>query len=213
MAQFIRTRIRCVLYVGKVGAPFMTEDKGETPKIFKGAGAEFELLLAVDKDNPFDVSNISSLTVMAKAAGQPTTAPVMLKTSAALTNIASIDTWKAGSEQHVVVVFSGVETNIAQGLYDLTVYGVTSDDGLDTDVFGTSTLQIIDAGLNNTVAPPVGASPAVTLEQVQAMLEDYVTVVRRAGVPDIYVSPDGTKRRIVGIDDNAVRIDSIEDAS
>jgi hypothetical protein len=69
MAQFVRTRVRCVIYLGKVGTMFLTQDGGNTPKIFKGAGAEFEFLLVVDKDTPYDVGNIASLTLMAKRPG------------------------------------------------------------------------------------------------------------------------------------------------
>ena len=38
------------------------------------------------------------------------------------------------------------------------------------------------------------------------VLEDYATVVRRPGVPDVYVSENGLVRRLVGVDNNGVRI-------
>jgi hypothetical protein len=135
----------------------------------------------------------------------------MLKTTAAIVNVASMDTWNAGVEQHAVVVFSGVETNVAAGPYDLTLYGLTTDDGLDTDVFGTSQLQIIDAGLTNTVAPPVGTSPGVTAEQLAGLLNQYVKAVMNPGQTLTFTSPNGHIRRTLGVGDNYERPDDLED--
>ncbi len=210
MAQFVRTRLRCALLPSKIAEKFRVQDTGNPPQIFKGAGCEFELGIFVDSKTPFDVSNVGSLTVMAKTQGVPGSAPVMLKATAAITNIASLDTWNDGTEQHAVVVFSGTETNIAAGTYDLTVFGFTTDDGLDQDVFGISTLTIVDAGLTNTVAPPVGGSPGVSLLDVQNLLGNYVKRVRNPGDVDTWVSKNGLWRRITGIDDNGNRIDDLE---
>jgi hypothetical protein len=210
MAQFVRTRVRCAVFPAKVSIPFQSQE-GATPKIFKGAGCEFELCFFVDASTLFDVGNISSLTLMAKAAGQPGSAPVMSKTTVAIVNIAEIGTWQDGTEQHVVIVFSAIETNVAAGMYDLTLYGLTTDDGIDTDVFGTSKLEIIDAGLTNTVAAPVGPAPAVTTDQLAGVLKQFVKKVMDPGDTLTARSKNGRVARIWGVLDDETRVDDLED--
>lgn len=198
---------------GRTNDKFKTQEGGTSLLIPKGGGIQFELLLYEDSTNPspLDVSNIASLTFMLKTKDMPGNPPAMTKTTAALTNVASVDTWNNGSEAHATVVFSSTETNIVAGDYDVTVYGVTADALLDIKYFGRSTAKIVDVGLSNVVEPMVGLSPGVTLEQLNAAFNQCLRKVMGPGETLTLMSQDSKVRRIMGVLNDASKQDEIED--
>lgn len=216
MSQFIRTRIRCAVYPGKIDVAFISVSNGQNPKLYKGSGVEFELAFFDLNDQLFDISNIAAVSVLVKPAGNPTGAAEMLKTvgSAGLNPSLTLDQWQQGTSQHALIIFAGTETAIAAGNHDITIYGTTNDDQLDQDVFGVSSLTVKDAGQGSgTTIPPLSGAPAVDLTLLNAMLGNFLKTVLDAGQQVIFTSPDGTKRRRLGVANDGARTDSLEDNS
>jgi hypothetical protein len=217
MSQFVRTRIRCAIYPAKVGESFIVVAVGGTPKIYKGTGVQFEFAF-FDGDALFDVSNMASVTVSVKQKGHPEAVPSMLKTIAApnINTGLELTQWQSGAGQHVIVPFTALETSIdATTDYDITVSGFTNDDLVDADVYGTSTLKLIDAGITNLTNPPAGGSPAASIDDIKGLLAGYVKRLLDKGDTITFQTANG-KRRILGAaddpaDPNAViRVDDIE---
>lgn len=217
MSQFVRTRIRCEIYPAKVGEPFKVVVVGDTPKIYKGTGIQFEFGF-FDGTVLFDVSNMASVTVSAKPKGNPTAVPSMLKTVAApnINTGLELVQWQSGVSQHVIVPFTAIETSIdATTDYDITVSGFTTDDVADADVFGTSLLKVIDAGITNLTNPPAGGSPAASIADIKGLLAGYLKRLLDPGDTITLQTATG-KRRILGAADDpndanaVIRVDDIE---
>lgn len=212
MSQFVKTRVRCPLEPAKVGEQFKTLT-GSTPKIFKGAGCEFELAL-FDGSGLFDVANVASFTVSVRALNGGSVA--MLKTVARpdINTTLNIGQWNNGTDQHVVVPFLGTETAIAAGTWDITVSGFTDDNVVDPDVFAISKLEVIDAGIVGLVAPVIDPNVGVTLQALQGLLAGYVPFVVPKGKLITFQDDGATWRRTMGLildaQGNPVRVDSLE---
>lgn len=196
--QFVRTRIRCPIFPSQVGVPFNNLFTNGNPKIYKGAGVDFEIALFDSKDVLFDIGNVSEFTLMVKPAGNPAGATEILKTIAPSGNI-SLDNWNNGSAQHVSISLLGSETQIAAGTHDLTLWGHTSDAGSDPDVFGQATLEVIDRGITVITNPAVSAT-YLTEDQIRALVAGFV---RFGGNPDkaTIKLDNGGKSILIGCDE------------
>lgn len=211
MSQFVRTRIRCAVIPSAPGVSFVQVNTGQSPQVYKSAGFELELgFFDVDGTTLLDVSNIVSVSALVKTLGNPGSAPLVLKTVNQVNAALTIDQWNNGTAQHALVVFSAADASIAAATYALTIYGATADNALDADVFGTSTLNVIDAGISNVVNPPAGPSPGVDLATLQALLANYVQKIMQPGDTLTIVSQDNHTKRILGIGNDATRIDDLE---
>lgn len=196
--QFVKTRIRCPIYPSKVGEPFLNLFTNTTPKIYKGAGVDFEIALFDSVGVLFDVGNVTDFTLMVKPVNTPGGATEILKTVAPSGNI-SLDNWTNGSAQHVSISLLGSETQIAAGTHDLTIWGHTSDAGSDPDVFGQATLEVIDRGITAITNPAVSAT-YLTEDQIRALIAGFV---RFAGNPDkaTIKLDNGGKSILIGCDE------------
>lgn len=209
MGQFVKTRIRCPIYPSRVNQQFTNIFTGTTPKIYKGAGVDFELSIFDTDTTLFDVSNITDVTLMVKPLGNPTAAAEILKTvSVGIRNV-SLDEWDNGQLAQVTVSLLGTDTQIAAGTHDLTIWGHTNDAGSDPDVFGTSKIEVIDAGISSVTNPTLTPT-YLTEDQIRALLAGYVTYVMPLGKTLTFQSEDGLYNRILGIGNGPVRIDDFE---
>lgn len=167
--------MRCAVFPAKVGELFQSIFTGSNPKIFKGAGVDFEIALFDLDGSLFDVSNVASMSVLVKPYGSPGSAAEMSKLTAAINAGLTLTDWNNGVGAHAIVSFTGTEANIAAGNHDITVHGVTSDNAVDADVFGRSVLQVIDAGITSNTVAPLNPADGVTFDQLTALLANYVT--------------------------------------
>jgi hypothetical protein len=199
--RFVKTIIRCAIWPSKVGVKFERLEGG-TPQGFKATGMEFQFAFFGADDLLLDVSNIASVSVIVKPTGQPDALAEMNK-GVIRPNIntgLTIEQWKAGTSQHVAIPFIKAETAIGAGPHDLTVSGFTDDDVADDDVFGISTLTIINAGTyTGLVIPPLDATPAATLDQIRGLLAGFVQQRMKPGQMITLVSDDSKVMRTIGV--------------
>lgn len=197
MGQFVRTRIRCALYPSKVGESFLNVFTNAAPKIYKGGGVDFEIGIFDSANVLFDVANIVDLTLLVQPVGRASN--YILKTVAPSGNISLAD-WQSGIAQHGVISLLGSETSIAVGTHELTIWGHTNDAGSDPDIFGTSRIEVLDAGIT-VVTQPAVVPNYPTNDQLGAALAG---VVRFNGNPPgakIQLrSPSGLKFATFGAD-------------
>lgn len=176
MGQFVRTRIRCALYPSKVGENFTNVFSNGTPRIYKGAGVDFEFAIFDSAGVLFDIGNIIDFTLLVQPAGRASN--YVLKTATPSGNI-NVSDWNAGTAQHGVISLLGSDTSIALGTHELTIWGRTSDAGTDPDVFGTSKIEVLDAGITVVTQPAIVPNYPTT-DQLAAALAG---VVKFAGNP------------------------------
>lgn len=208
-----RATNRVAIYPDKIGQNFLTQTGGE-PRLFLGAGVDFEIGFFRLDDTLLDISNITDLTLHLKPKGHPSEAPVALKTisAAAMNPAMTLAQWADGSSAHAVISLLGSETAIPAGDYDVTISGHTLDDALDLDVFGVSVVRVLDAGISNLAAPPLGDDPAVTLAQLEALLANFVRFGKNpAGKTLTLVSPNGQRGVTVGCNDDGTMQTDLED--
>lgn len=197
MGQFVRTRLRCPLYPSRVGENFKNVFTGETPKIIKGAGVDFEIAIFDNNAALFDVANVADLTLLVQNAARDTN--YILKTVAPSGNI-SLENWTAGLAQHGIISLLGAETSIAAGSYKITIWGHTTDAGSDPDVFGTSDLTVLDAGITVVTNPPVVASYPTDAQLAAALAGVVRFNGNPAGSKIVLTSPNGLKSAYYGAD-------------
>lgn len=199
--QFAKTRIRCPIYPSKVGENFFNLFSNTTPKIYKGAGVDFELALFDSPGNLFDIGNVVDFTLMVKPVNTPGGAAEILKTVAPAGNISQAN-WEAGTAQHVSISLLGSETAIAAGTHDLTIWGHTSDAGSDPDVFGTTKIEVLDAGITAVTNPTVTPT-YLTEDQIRQLIAGFVRFNGNPAGSKIQLPSDNGQRYIlIGCDDN-----------
>jgi hypothetical protein len=197
MSTTARAIIRAKVNPNVIGQKFKVNAQGASPTIYRGAGVDFWFLFVDDSGNPMDISNVSDLSILAKVTTWQTLVTV---TSESFNTACTLAQWEAGSAAHVKVTMLGTATNITAGTYDLTLKAHTTDDAVDLDCFGISTLQVLDVGLTDAAVSP---APDETIEGVvNALLSGYLTAIGQAGQPRWEVSPNGQWRIAQTIDDN-----------
>ncbi len=197
MSATARAIIRAKINPNAIGQKFKVNNQGAEPTIYRGAGVDFWFLFVDDDGNPMDVSNVSDLSIIADITTWQVLGTV---TAAAFNTSCTLAQWNAGSAAHCVITLLGTATNIAAGSYDMTLKAHTTDDSVDLDCFGISTLKVMDVGLTDTAVSP---APDETIEGVvNALLSGYLTAIGQPGQPRWEVSPNGQWRIAQTIDDN-----------
>jgi len=210
MSNFARTILRAKVYPYRVGEQWKLAT-GRTPILYRGAGVDFWFSFWESSSQLLNVSNVSDVALLVKEKND-TTWYVLGSTTDIDPSLTESD-WDAGSKAHAVLTILGADLTLAAGTYDATIRAHTTDDPVDVDVFGISTIEIRDVGVTSTPASPPPGETAATLEDLQAMMSGYLKTPLKPGQTIAYVSPDGQWRRIVGIDDNGQPIDYIESVS
>jgi hypothetical protein len=214
--QFVRTRIRCAIDISKRTTKFKDVLTSSFPSGFRGTGQQFEISFFYGREL-VDISNFSAVTVTVKDADDLTGPALMTKTVGEdnLNKTLTIEEWNAGTSQHVIVVFSSVETALGAGGedvdYHLVVHGLTTDDTIDKDTFGVSTLRLIEDGTVDAESPPPSGPLYLNADQIKALMEQYMKKVGDPGDVQTYRSDPDVFRRIVGVDAEGNRIDALEE--
>lgn len=158
----LRHRIRVAADISQFTPP-VDVITNETPALWKGTDVQFELAI-FDNGALQTPDNLTSLTLELRAAlpnGQAPDAgdaPVLAQTidSATINTALLLADWNAGTDQHVLIAFTGLETNFTAGDYWLSVYAVTDDvpGQTITLVAGALTVSEDGAGLSSAPTPP-----------------------------------------------------------
>ena len=199
MSQFNETIISCILNPWDLETSFKAAT-GKNPFAAKSTDLAFRFFIKDEIAGDEDVSNVITFTVMVKAANQPTSAALMLKsiTGAQMNPACTSDDFNNGVSEHARVAFTAAETGLNDGTYDITVWGITTT---GTVVFGESTFRIKDTGIDNTISPPpAGTSWQDILNAGLASCVKYGT--NPAGATWTQVSPDGQHSRTLGVDND-----------
>jgi hypothetical protein len=198
--QFEKVVIRCKLFPKQVGKPFATLDTGLKPKMWIGSQVEFQFGLfnrdaTLDEEAElYDISNIAGLPQIrirtANAAGSilldHTAAGAVIEKDPSLT----LDTWNDGSKQHFKMYFPETATGITAGNQYIVIYGP------DSDVFGTSIIEVIDPGTGAAASPAPAAEGYYTKNEVRALFEDFMRKIGRPGETRALTTADGRYRII-----------------
>ena len=194
-----RAIIRCTLNPAKWELAFVNRSTGGTPVIPKGAGVDFWFFVTnEDGTAAMDISGVADLSLLVKASGG-TWAQIGSTITAQNPSI-TLAQWEAGNGAHFVLTLLGTDTNLTAGSYNLTVKAHTTDDAVDLDCFGISTLVIQDVGL--TDAAPVAPSAATVESIVRPLMSGFLTPIGQSGVSRMEVSPNGQWRGGWVPDDN-----------
>lgn len=199
MSQFIGTIISCLLNPWDLATPFKAATN-KTPYIAKSTYVAFRFFVKDEIPGDEDVSNVSIFTVMVKTKGSPASAALMLKsiTAAEMNSACTAAEFDAGTSAHAFVAFTDVETGLAAGDYDLTVWGYASGRRV---VFGETTLTIVDSGIDNAIAPaPAGTTWQDVLNAGLSTCVKYGT--NPAGFTWTQVSQNGAHTRTDGVDND-----------
>lgn len=164
MAAFDRVIIRVELYPDEVAldGKFVQVVTGKPPAMYKGAQMEVQCGIFKRKattSTPAELYDISQFTGLPKLRIRDTSsAGIVLLDETVADSVAkdpSLDlaTWQDGSKQHFRFIFAETVTGIAVGNgHFFVIYGP------DGDVFGISSIAVIDPGTG------IGASPTPPLE-------------------------------------------------
>jgi len=137
--------------------------RNAAPAFWRSNDIQFELAL-FDGSVLLDISNLDNLTVDIRLAGENGGAPDSSVTPAMSKNLDStslnpsllLANWDAGTDQHAAISFTGAESNVAAGLYWLSVWGVTTDVPGRTITYAAGVIKVIEdgAGLSTSPTPP-----------------------------------------------------------
>lgn len=204
--MFQRTIIRAEVYPHEFGSKDIQRVEGGAPKFPKGAGVEFQFALfksSTPKELE-DASNISSVALRIRSGG---TSGTILMDSASVGAVVEINPslsladWNAGTSWHIRVKFPSSLTAVTAGAsHHLCLYGITTEDPSEFDVFGTCTVEIVEVGTLGAATPPVPADEYATLAQVGALINQLMAqYVKKVGDP-------GESITITGADQSAVEL-------
>ncbi|PTY02566.1 hypothetical protein DB346_08440 [Verrucomicrobia bacterium LW23] len=182
--QLTRARLRMQVIYGKDGK-VTNHLTGTTPEIWRGNDVQLEVgvFLARPNNAPpevVDVTNITSLTIEAKASQTSGAAPVISKTIDSFAALTS-EAWEAGTGQHAVVPLTAAETNLSLGgqasaeLW-MTFSVVTSEGYAIT--LGVSTLSVKEDNAGVAGTPPTNDPTYLTAAETTALVADKVSTAQ-----------------------------------
>lgn len=213
--RFTRQRVRIEVDVSQKDAAIVDRITGRTPRFARSAAVQFEVALMFAGEL-VDITNISAATLTIKPATNRDDDAEMTQTIglSAMNPQLTLAQWQAGAEgnEHFRFTFASTETGIGSGNESnhwLVLHGLTTDNAVDVDVFGAGALQVFNAGITGVTSPTPDPEGGVTLSQLTALLQNYMPRVMPNGATLVLPNNAGAKR-ILGLDDEGNRIDSIE---
>ncbi len=181
MAVFNDIVIRCELFPDEVaaGTKFTNIRTGRAPAMYKGAQMEIQVAIfkkrgtTADEDDAelYDISQFTGLPKMrirTATAGGTILLDETVATSVEKDPSLDLTSWADGSKQHFRFVFAETVTAIAVGVQFLVIYGP------DGDVFGISTIEVIDPGTGIGTSPTPPVENYYTKTEVNGKLADLL---------------------------------------
>lgn len=177
MPTFENIVIRCALFPDDVQSSnnFISGSTGRTPAMYSGAQVEFQFALFKSKangDTPAVMDDISTMSGLPKMRIRlATAAGTILLDETVATTVAKdascdVDSWNDGTKQHFRFYFPETATGIAAGVQYIVIYGP------DGDVYGRSTIEVIDPGTGAGASPSPSADGYFTKTEVNGKLGD-----------------------------------------
>lgn len=178
MAVFNDTIVRCELFPDFVVAneKFVNVRTSLPPAIYLGAQCEFQFAIfatkATSDDTPatlYDVSQFSGLPKMRVRLANASGTILMDDTVASAVQVdptLTLATWQDGTKWHFRFAFEVAATGLPVGVQFLVIYGP------DGDVFGVSTVEVIDPGTGAGASPTPSADGYFTKTEVNGKLGD-----------------------------------------
>lgn len=174
---FDRVIVRCELYPDEVSSSFkfVQVNTAKTPGMYAGAQVEFQFALFKKKATPsadaelYDIAQFSGLPKM--RIRNLTSAGIVLldeTVASAIEKDVTLDlaSWQDGSRQHFRFSFPETATGIATGTHFIVIYGP------DGDVFGISSIEVIDPGTGASNSPTPSADGYYTKTEARGLLAD-----------------------------------------
>jgi hypothetical protein len=171
MTTLGRSRVRIALDTTSFGALINTLTE-QTPKLWRGALAQFEIGLFVGTDLATDLSNVESVTLEIRPASDRDGTPLLSKTLAAVSLDTTVNaaTWADESKQHALFELSESDTNLAVAAEPSTdywlVFSAVLSEGPVTLGGGVITIVEDGAGVGGEYEEP--DYPYYTTEQSDA---------------------------------------------
>ncbi len=199
MAVFNDTVIRCELYPDEVapGNNFTNISTGRTLAMYKGAQMEIQAAVFKKRGTTADAGD-AVLYDMSQFAGLPkmrirtlNAAGSILLDETVATSVekdASLDlaSWADGSKQHFRFVFAETVTAIAVGVQFIVIYGP------DGDVFGISSIEVIDPGTGIGTSPTPPVENYFTKGEVNGKLDDKLNELFADDQPLVFYAVNTT---------------------
>ena len=184
--QLTRKRIRLQVLADQDG-PVKDYLTGATPTLWRGNDVQIELGLFFGAD-VVNVSNISSITLEAKASQTTSDAPVIAQTVDVLDNTLTASTWTDRSKQHALIALTAAETNLdldgaVEKSYWLTISAITTEGYAIT--LGYSSLLIREDNAGTAASPPTNDPTYFTAEQT-SMLVSAINWSTLGGKPSTF---------------------------
>lgn len=217
--RFVRPRVRIKVDTSiKYGAgAFKNVIDAGLLQFARASSVQFEIGLFY-RDTLVDISNIASATMEIHQTSLGSSSLAMTKTISAAGMRVGLtqDEWDSGEPDKCHFLFSWLSTETPDSVFGTpgetqqhlcSLWGYSTDATVDVDSFAAATIQSFNAGImGTTVSPPVSGT-GVTMEQLQSVLGSFAKLVNDPNVVIVMQSPDGTKRRIIGVDNNGDLID------
>jgi len=115
MSVISRRRIRFAADIAaKTSDPMEDIYTGDTPELWRGNDAQFEVGIFFNETLQTDISNIATITLDVKSTSDRDGDPLITATlqAADLDDTLDSETWADGTKQHALFTFTGDETNI-----------------------------------------------------------------------------------------------------
>lgn len=181
MPIFENIVIRCALFPDDTPSEtqFVTVATSKAPSMYKGAQVALEFCLfkspEIDANNPavlYDITNFVGLPKfkirLANAAGNVLLDDGVAGVVPTKDATCTLAQWLNGSSQHFRFFLPETVTGITAGAQYIVIYGP------DGDVFGKSTIYVVDPG-TDAGSPPTPSPPtAYSKTEMQGILLDYL---------------------------------------
>lgn len=211
-----RVRLRLELELTKVGDPhnpITNLFSGSTPVMPRSRAIRWELVLLNDDALDADVGNITDITFEVKAYLDPTSAPLISKSTSTINTALTDAQRQARSDQHAVIEFAAGDTGLSMtganaGGYKNFSIVITATRSGNLVTLAAGTIQVLnDGGQYSGNTPTAGAPEYYTKTQVDGLLAGGLKQLNEPGVALILVSPDGHWHRRIAIDNDGNPID------
>lgn len=215
MARFTQNRMRCWIDPGKKNQPFKDILNNSTTLVaFKDCG--FALEFAVGNGaSLYDIANVASISLLVADAEGEAVIPVKTLTNAELNNALTLtgaaNSWDnvETGEAHGVFEITDEEGNVADGDYEVTVFGFTQK---GREVFGVSKLKMIDRKITDYIPAPVPGPQYATTADLRGFVEQCVKYGKNpAGKTFTLVSRNGLKGRKHGTNNDGSDMNEPQD--
>lgn len=188
-----------------------------TPYLPRARAWRFHLVFLYDGSLDQNVGNITNVTLEVKTHGSPSTAPLISTSiTGAAINTALTDAQRVSrASQHAIVDVAAGSTGLNMGSPDVTekqfdlVITATRNGSLVTLASG-SFMVANDGGQYSGNTPTAGDPTYYTKDQIDGMLASYLKILNEPGVKLILVSEDGTRQRLLGVDNDGNRTDDVQ---